>query len=182
MTAHVCARCPKLLGTSCCELRPGEHLATLTRSDVARIAAHAGLAARRFVVEEGLGEDEAQAYEARRPLYRDYFRMGPVRLTLASVRDACVFLDREKGCVLPAEVRPLACQLYPFEQWADGSWSVAVGRFGDLEEARAAGGACLAVEEASDMEAVLEAFGRTRAEVEALGARLAGEARAHGRR
>ncbi len=78
-----CARCPKLLGTSCCEVREGEEgLATLTRADVARIAAHTGLSPRRFVHEEGLTEEEAAGYESRRPFYRGYFRRGPVRLTL----------------------------------------------------------------------------------------------------
>ena len=155
-------------------------MATLTHADIARIAEHTRLGTRRFVVEDGLDEEEAQAYESRRPLYRGYFRRGPIRLSLASRAGACVFLDRVQGCVLPSDVRPTACQLYPFEQWADGSWSVAVGRFGNLPEAREAGGACLAVEEAEAMEGVLATFGRTREEVEALGAQLAAEARAHG--
>ncbi|HSP78396.1 MAG TPA: hypothetical protein VLQ93_07700 [Myxococcaceae bacterium] len=178
----VCARCPAALGSSCCEVREGELLATLTRADVARLAAHTGLAARRFVLEEALTEEEAAGYEARRPLYRGYFRRQPVRLSLRTTREgACVFLVPGQGCGLPAEVRPVACRLYPFERWPDGSWSVMVGRYGDLAEARAGGGACLAVEEAEDMEAVLAAFGTSREEVEALGAQLAEEARAHAR-
>lgn len=179
--AHVCARCPQVLGTSCCEVREGEHLATLTRADVARISEATGLAARRFVHQEGLTEEEAAEYEARRPLYRGYFRRGPVRLTLAVRGGACVFLDRGRGCTLSAEARPVACRLYPFERQADGGWSVAVGRYGDLSEARAGGGACLAVEEASTLEEVLGAFGASWESLEALGAQLAGEARAHGR-
>jgi hypothetical protein len=58
---------------------------------------------------------------------------------------------------------------------------VAVGRYGSVEEAREGGGACLAVEEASELAEVFRAFGTTPEEVEALGARLAGETRAHGR-
>ncbi len=176
-----CARCPGLIGKSCCEPRGTESLAMLTRADVARIAAHTGLAARRFVQEEGCTEAEAEAFETRWPLYRGYFRRGPVRLTLLGREGACVFLERGRGCALPAEVRPVACRLYPFERWADGSWSLAVGRYGDLAVARAEGGACLAVEEAENMEQVLAAFGTTREAVEALGAQLAEEARSHGR-
>lgn len=179
--APACARCPKLLGTSCCEVREGEHLATLTRADVARISEHTGLAARRFVHEEGLTEEDAAEYESRRPFYRGYFRRGPVRLTLAVRAGACVFLDRGHGCALSAEARPVACRLYPFERQADGQWSVAVGRYGNMEEAREGGGACLAVEEASALEDVLAAFGTTWERLEALGAQLAEEARAHGR-
>jgi Fe-S-cluster containining protein len=170
-----------VLGASCCEVKEGEHLATLTRADVERIAAHTGLAARRFVAEEYLTEEEAAEYEARRPLYRGYFRRGPVRLTLATRAAACVFHERGRGCGLPADVRPVACRLYPFERWPDGTWSVQMGRYGDLEQARAGGGACLGVEEAESLEDVLAAFGTSRELVEGLGEQLAEEARAHGR-
>lgn len=179
--APACARCPRLLGTSCCEVREGEHLATLTRADVARISAHTGLAARRFVHEEGLTEEEAAEYESLRPLYRGYFHRGPVRLALAVRAGACVFLDKGRGCVLPEEVRPVSCRLFPFERQVDGTWSVSVGRYGDLEAAREGGGACLVVEEASAFEEVLTVFGTSREALEELGRRLAGEARAHGR-
>ena len=177
----VCARCPRVLGGSCCEVKEGERLATLTRADVERIREHTGLEARRFVGEEPLGEQEVADFEARRPLYRGYFRRAPVRWTLLTRAGACVFHEREGGCVLPAGVRPVACRLYPFERWPDGSWSVQMGRHGDLEAARAAGGACLGVEEAASMEAVLEAFGTTREAVEALGGQLSHEAQVHGR-
>jgi Fe-S-cluster containining protein len=180
-TGPVCARCPVVLGVSCCEVKEGEHLATLTRADVERIGAHTGLAARRFVAEEAFSEWEAAEYEARRPLYRGYFRRGPVRLTLATRAGACVFHEKGRGCGLPADVRPVACRLYPFERCPDGSWSVQPSRYGDLAEARAGGGACLALEEAERMEDVLAAFGTTREAVEALGERLAEETRAHGR-
>ncbi|WP_225408848.1 YkgJ family cysteine cluster protein [Stigmatella hybrida] len=177
----VCARCPGLLGKSCCEPRNGEHLAMVTRADMERIHAHTGLAVHRFTHREGLTDLEAQEYEGQWPLYRGYFRKGPVRVTLAERRGACIFFAPATGCTLPAEVRPVACRLYPFEQWADGSWSVAVGRYGDLALARQEGGACLGVEEASSMEALLAMFGTTRETVEALGAQLAEETRAHGR-
>jgi len=177
----VCARCPRVLGASCCEVKEGERLATLTRADVERIHAHTGLAPRRFVDEEPLTHDEARDYEERRPLYRGYFRRAPVRLTLRTRAGACVFHERGRGCGLPGDVRPRACRLYPFERWPDGSWSVQMGRHGDLDEARRLGGACLAVEEADSMESVLTLFSTTREAVEALGATLAEETRRHGR-
>ena len=177
----VCARCPRLLGLSCCEVKPGERLATLTRSDVERLREHTGLVPEHFVGEERLSLAEARDYEARRPLYRGYFRRGPVRLTLLTRQDACVFHTPGTGCRLPEDIRPLACRLYPFEQWPDGSWSVQMGRYGDLAQARREGGACLAVEEAVDMASLLALFGTTREDVERLGARLAETTRQHGR-
>lgn len=179
--SFACARCAKALGKTCCEPRGTEHLAMLTRADIARIAAHTSLPARRFTEEEGISEAGAADFETRWPLYRGYFRHGPVRTTLAARQGACVFFNRLSGCTLPAAVRPVACRLYPFEQWADGSWSLAVGRYGDLTVAREEGSACLAIEEAESMEEVFAAFGTTREAVEALGAQLAEEARSHGR-
>src|SRR5207245_196045 len=103
----------------------------------------------RFSEDEWLSEEEARLYSERRPLYRDYFRHGPRRLTLRREAGACVFLDRKEGCALPTEVRPTACRLYPFELWADGTWSLQVERHGSLAAARLERGhACLAVEEA----------------------------------
>ncbi|WP_370458916.1 hypothetical protein [Aggregicoccus sp. 17bor-14] len=172
-------------------MREGEALATLTRADVERIAQHTGLSARRFVEEEGLSEEDAAAYERSRPLFRGYFRKAPVRLTLQQRAQggggsACVFHRAGTGCALPSDVRPLACRLYPFERFMDGSWGVMPGRHGSLEAARAGGSACLAVEEApaegeGAWEALLRAFGTCAEALEALGAELARDAAAHGR-
>ena len=153
----------------------------VTRADMARISEYTGLPPRRFTEEEGVSEEGAADFEARWPLYRGYFRRGPVRTLLQARDGACVFFSRSSGGTLPSDVRPIACQLYPFDQWADGSWSLAVGRYGDLALAREQGGACLAVEEAESMEDVFAAFGTTRETVEALGAQLARETRSHGR-
>lgn len=177
-----CARCPRVLGASCCEVRDDERLATLTLADVSRIAAATGQAPARFSEAEWLSDEEAGGYEARRPLYAGYFRHGPRRLTLRRREGACVFLDRARGCVLSAAVRPTACRLYPFELWPDGTWSLQVDRHGSVESARrASGSSCLAVEEAQSMDEVLSAFGLARDEVEALGERLALEVREHAR-
>jgi Fe-S-cluster containining protein len=178
----VCARCPRALGASCCEVKDTEHLATLTLADVSRIAAATGRSPASFSEAEWLSDEEAMAYEARRPLYADYFRHQPRRLTLRRQGGACVFLDRQRGCTLLPDVRPTACRLYPFELWPDGTWSLQVERHGSLESARgASGSACLAVEEAEKMEDVLAAFGLTQRDVEGLGARLAWEVREHAR-
>ncbi len=171
---HVCSRCPAALGSSCCEVAPDEQLATLTEVDIRRIEEATGRKRARFVDSEWLSADEARDYENRRPLYRGHFSLSFERQHLRAVKGACVFLG-EQGCTLTEESRPTACRLYPFERWPDGSWSLQVDRFGSVEGARRPGGGCLAVEEASEMEQVLVAFGFTHEGVEALGARLADE-------
>lgn len=180
MPDPVCARCPKLLGQSCCEVKDHEQLATLTREDIARMAAWLGRRARDFAEEEVLTHEEAHAYERARPLLRGYFAQAPVRLTLKRRAGRCVFHQSASGCTLPAEVRPLSCRLYPFDRLPDGSWSLQVDRFGSLEEARTQSSACLAVEEAGSMEDVFAAFGTTAEVVEQVGEALSRAARAHG--
>lgn len=176
-----CARCPKVLGRSCCEPGPGDALTTLTRADVERIAAHTGRSPRAFVAEEWLTPEEALAYEARRPIFRGYFRREPRRLTLALRHGACVFHARERGCGLPEEVRPVACRLYPFEPWPDGTIALVPERHGELARAIEEGGACLAVEEAEDFDALLAAFGTTREELARLADELTAAVQAHAR-
>lgn len=179
---HVCARCPRVLGESCCEVRDGERLATLTWADVERISAHTRRAGRSFAEVDGMTEGLARDYEARRPLYRGYFARGPLRVTLKRRAGACVFLDRAHGCRLPPEVRPTACRLYPFEQAPDGSWGLMVQRFGAIPAARrAVGESCLAVEEAASMEALGRTFGLSAESIEALADQLRAEVRAHAR-
>lgn len=177
-----CARCPKVLGASCCEPGPEDRLTTLTHADVARIAAHTGRSARSFTEEEWLTAEETFAYETRRPIFAGYFRAAPRRLTLArGPRGACVLHHPERGCTLPSAVRPLACRLYPFEPWPDGTLTVVTERHGELARAAEAGGACLAVEEAEDLAGLLAAFGLTARKVRALARALMEEVKAHAR-
>jgi Fe-S-cluster containining protein len=175
-----CARCAAALGRSCCQVAEGEALATLTRADVERIQAATHLGRMAFLEEEVLDEAEARAYEERRPAWRGYFRLGPVRLTLARAGGACVFLDRRAGCTLSSAVRPTACLLYPFEPREDGGWTLAVEREGSVALAQASGEPrCLAVEEAETASGLQRAFGKTAEAVRALGERLRAEVRAH---
>lgn len=177
---HVCAQCPKLLGASCCEAGEGK-LATLTDADIARIRSATGLGAARFVAEEWLSHDDAAAYERERPLFRGYFRAAPVRKTLRTRGAACVFLEPGRGCRLSAEVRPLACQLYPFQLLADGSWSVLPPKFGALEEAAASKEGCLAVERAEGMAELQTALSLPPERLETLAQALREAVLAHGR-
>ncbi len=162
-------------------MRPDEKLATLTCADLLRIRTQTHLPEAAFCEEDWLTEDEALRAERERPLYAGYFKRAPLRLTLRREEGACVFHQAGRGCRLPRQARPVACLLYPFELWPGGQWSVQMGRFGSLEEARRhPGQACLAVEEADGMDALLAAFGVTREGIESLGARLREEVLEHG--
>jgi uncharacterized protein len=179
-TASACSRCAAHLGRSCCQAEEGEALATLTRADVERIQALMHLARSRFVEEEVFTEAQARAYELLRPGWRGYFRQSTVRLTLARSNGACVFFATGTGCTLPAQSRPTACLLYPFEPREDGGWTLAVEREGSVARAQASGQPrCLAVEEADSRRALLDAF-HTRPEgLRLLTERLRSEVRAH---
>lgn len=173
-----CARCAEALGRSCCEPGPGERLATLTASDVARIQAASGWRRERFVEHEPLSPEEALAYEARRPGYRGYFRQTVVRWGLRAERGACVFLGA-RGCSLDAEARPTACRLYPFEP-AERGWTLAVERSGSPELAATSGEPrCLAAEEARGRGGLLRSFAIDVEGLTALIDRLRAEVEAH---
>ncbi len=177
-----CARCPRVLGTSCCEVKNDEQLATLTWADVDRLHEATGKAAEAFTEWEWLNEDQAARWSLLHPQWKHYFGPSTRRLTLMRKNGACVFHGAQ-GCVLTAQQRPTACRLYPFEVRAHGQWGLQVDRFGSVEDAVQSGEhACLAVEEAASFEALWKAFGTDREALEALGARLEAEAKDHGRR
>ena len=182
----VCARCVKVFGGSCCEVREGERLATLTHADVDRVREATGLTSDAFCETEWLAHDEAIEWSNNHLLYRDYFAVAPKRLTLKRRDGACVFHVKGSGCSLSADERPTACRLYPFEPRADGSWGLSAERFGSLDEAKRAyqGGesACLAVEEADSFEALRALFSTDREQVEAIAEQLRAEVLAHARR
>jgi Fe-S-cluster containining protein len=102
-----CARCAAVQRTCC---QRAEIL--LTQGDVARIAAHTGT--------DGLAEHRAPADpeyvepDADDPHWLRYtVRADGKRRMLARPDDQCTFLG-VSGCMLPLDVRPLVCRLYPF--------------------------------------------------------------------
>lgn len=179
----VCGRCVQQLGASCCQVKPGEHLATLTFADVERIEAATGAFRGAFVEAEVLEDDaQVEAWLEAQPMHRGYFGPGRQRLTLRRRGGACTFLG-PAGCRLGAEARPTQCLLYPLSWTASGAWGLAVERFGSVAEAKASGShACLAVEEANSFEALRTAFSLSAGEAQALAERLRAEVLEHGRR
>lgn len=170
-----CARCSKVLGSSCCEVKDGEQLATLTWADADRI----GVASTEW---EWLTDDQAARWSLLHVAWGRYFGPWTRRLTLKRKDGRCVFLGA-RGCTLTEDERPTACRLYPFEVRAQGDWGLQVDRFGGVAAARASGEhACLAIEEGDSYDALFAAFDTSRAALEALHARLRAEAVDHARR
>lgn len=153
-------------GLACCEVPPGERLATLTLADIRRLEEASGEPEHRFVEREELDADSVAAYEAARPVYRGLFASG-FRFGLKARRGACHFLERSVGCRLPREARPLACRLYPLDFREDGSLTA-------VEAPQ-----CLALAEADGEQALLSLLGMDRAEVEQLRAQLQKEVAEH---
>ena len=181
VSGPVCARCPRVLSTSCCEVKPHERLATLTWADVDRVAAATGLSVHAFAEWEWLDADHARAWMDVHPAYVGYLNAAPRRLTLKAIDGACALLRRGEGCSLDEEARPTPCRIYPFDV---GEGMLQVERFGDVAEARrlvekGAAHACLAVEESKSQAQLLRAFGATKKKVRALAERLRAEVREH---
>lgn len=104
----ICVRCARHMKT-CCQTSE----VYTTAADERRIAQHTGRADftefRRPANRSYLGDDDD-------PLWRDrVFRPDGSRRVLKRRENGdCTFLG-ERGCVLPLEVRPLICRLYPFD-------------------------------------------------------------------
>ena len=89
-----CARCPKVLGVSCCEVKGDEQLATLTWADVDRLREATGRGPESFTEWEWLGEEEAARWSLLHPRWRGYF--GPV-LNAAKRRGEILHSPRGTG-------------------------------------------------------------------------------------
>lgn len=106
--AFLCVRCARAQRT-CCQTRE----IYATPGDVQRIAAHTGQS--EFFTYE-VPEDPSYLDQDDDPSWRDcVFRPdGSRRVLLRKPNGDCTFLGSQ-GCVLPLEVRPLVCRLYPFD-------------------------------------------------------------------
>lgn len=161
---HVCVRCAAR-GTSCCVSREGVSGPPLTPGDIARIVSRSGMKASEFAVAREVDSIEQQAWEEDDPATRGLVRAGTVR-SLARRGEACIFLG-ERGCKL-GDARPLLCQRFPLL------------RVGARVEVKP-GGACLAVEEAPDLPALLVLLGTSRRRLQQLDRQLGRELAGTGR-
>jgi Fe-S-cluster containining protein len=109
----LCVRCARQRKT-CCQVSEIH----VTLGDVRRIAAHTG---QTDFHEFRLPDNPSYADQDDDPLWRDnvFQPDGSRRVLLRRPDGDCTFLG-QAGCVLPLEVRPLVCRLYPFEYTADG--------------------------------------------------------------
>ncbi|MBK8976226.1 MAG: YkgJ family cysteine cluster protein [Planctomycetes bacterium] len=111
---HPCARCAQIQRTCC---QRAEIL--LTGGDVARIRAHSGRAdfdERRVPLDPAYLEHDPDDPEW---LGLTVGRDGRRRMLVRRAEGDCTFLGAQ-GCVLPTEVRPLVCRLYPWSYTAGG--------------------------------------------------------------
>jgi Fe-S-cluster containining protein len=104
----LCARCARHMPTCC---QTSEVYAT--PGDVARIEAHTG---QTDVCEFLAPEDPVYLLNDDDPAWREFvFREDGTRRVLRRLPNGdCTFLG-EQGCVLPLEVRPLICRIYPYD-------------------------------------------------------------------
>ena len=165
----ICAACLRLKGAVCCEVAPGEKLATLLLPDIERIEEATGLLRHRFVEREDLDPAERLAYETARPIYRGAF-VGNVRWGLKSSKGACVFLERGRGCTLSPEAKPLACRIYPLDFDLAGEVTLV-----DAPH-------CLALERAEGPRHLLSMLGTSRRELARLHAQALAEGADHAAR
>jgi uncharacterized protein len=109
----LCARCARHTQT-CCQRSE----IYVTPGDVRRIDE---FSARRGYWEFRPAKNPAYADQDDDPVWRDnVFRPDGTRRVLKQQENGdCTFLG-ERGCVLPLEVRPLICRIYPYDYDASG--------------------------------------------------------------
>lgn len=110
---HLCLRCSRHMKTCC---QTAEIFVTL--GDVRRIEKHSG---RREFSEFRPPEHPIYQPDDSDPIWRDQaFRPdGTRRVLKRQANGDCTFLGPE-GCMLPLEVRPLICRIYPYDYDANG--------------------------------------------------------------
>lgn len=141
-------------------------LAPLTAADVRRIARVSGRPLEEFVDVRRIDPEERAEWERQDPVLRGLVGAEGIVRSLAVREGACVFLRRGEGCSLGPD-RPLLCHRFPL-----------VRRRGRL--AVEPGGACLACEEAPDLETLLESLGLDRAVLARLDAAIRRAVRGEG--
>ena len=109
----LCVRCSRHMKTCCqtCEI-------FTTPGDVQRIEQHIG---RSDFYEFRQPANPLYADQDDDPIWRDnvFEADGSRRVLRKQANGDCTFLG-SAGCVLPLEVRPLVCRIYPFDYTADG--------------------------------------------------------------
>ncbi|WP_246287746.1 YkgJ family cysteine cluster protein [Desulfolutivibrio sulfoxidireducens] len=116
--AFVCVRCAAL-GPTCCEIAPGQEECCFPVSELERqrISDHLVLTRGGFVEEKNSRAFAAnlhRLFPRERRVVDALFPMGGTHLRLSTdARGRCQFLSGA-GCVLPNEVRPYYCRLFPF--------------------------------------------------------------------
>ncbi len=159
----VCRRCAGQ-GSTCCCLTPGEEELCFPVSDTEkhRIVEHLGLDRGAFTQEPNSGAFRAnlhRLFPRERRVVDAIFPAAGRHLRLScDARGRCVFL-RAHGCLLPRQVRPYYCRLFPF--WVVG---------GRVTAFAAAG--CLAHREGRDVAAMLALLDGTEADARDLHGRL----------
>ncbi len=153
--AFVCVRCAAL-GPTCCEISPGQEECCFPVSELERqrISDHVALSRGGFVEEKNSRAFVAnlqRLFPRERRVLDALFPAGGTHLRLSTdSRGRCQFLSAA-GCVLPNEVRPYYCRIFPF-------WVVA-GRLTVFTS-----GACLAHREGRTISGMLTSL-ETRAAV-----------------
>lgn len=109
----LCARCARRQRTCCQDTE-----IHVTLGDVRRITAHCG---HTEFFEFLAPQNGCYGDQDDDPLWRDrvFLPDGTRRVLKHRPGGDCTFLG-EEGCVLPADVRPLVCRLYPFDYTAEG--------------------------------------------------------------
>lgn len=158
---HVCARCAAL-GECCCKLTPGQEEVCFPLSEFEKDAIRDVTHAKGWFT----GQENTSAFvnnlcrlfPGEEDMVRKIFLPRREHFRLATRSDGSCALLGDSGCILPQQVRPLYCRLFPL--WTVGRQIMALGP------------QCLAIREAGTMGRLMESMAVSKAKVFDLHSRL----------
>ena len=157
----VCARCAAQ-GETCCRLFPGQEEVCFPLSDFEMEAIRTVWDAKGWFTGQenttAFVSNVCRLFPGEEGLVKKLFLPRRAHFRLATKKDGTCVLLGETGCLLPQEVRPYYCRLFPL--WTVGRQIVALGP------------QCLAIREAKTITRLLDSMSMSKAKVFDLHARL----------
>ena len=126
--SHICANCHQR-GTGCCSLRQDNNQGYIgiTTEDIKRIKEHLNINQEDFIVEEFKSDEEIKTLiKYIHPIFEKLYANNRC-FRLKTIDNHCVFLEKignnqYGACVLPEEIKPLYCRIYPFWMTPDNNY------------------------------------------------------------
>ena len=133
---NTCKKCHEI-GKGCCLMKATNisNQIGLTGYDIKKIIDFTGKQAEHFMITDTITDEYRESLVNNiHPIFNKIYPNN-TRHRLKTINEQCIFLN-DKGCKLPAEIRPIYCRLYPFWLSPDNSHIIVLSSYDCLAQAR----------------------------------------------